>query len=319
MNNQFERARLLYQQQRYNLALREVTEVLSVEPNHDEAHVLRGLCLTLTNNHQDGLAAIQMAISINPESSYAHDCLAYIYKILGDLVAAKNAVDRAIALNPTNTSCRLRIAYIVDSLLYLDKHQIAALLPALNLGIDLSLTPELQFQALCKVINFMVDKILELDPVNVSAFYLRLNTFYELKSFEELELGCYELLNIDPNHAFTYNMLGLVSQQRKCWIESIKFFRKALMIDPNFDIARCNLNISYLETAKGYTLPSSISRQLELVRLLEKQKNLPGKGSLRMLMGTSGQSDIARYKHLTNKSFPVRYFLNLNDICPYNC
>jgi len=180
MNDQLERARLLYQQKRYDLSLKEIIEVLSVEPRHDEAHILRGLCLTLTDNQQEGLKAVQRAISINPESPYAYNCLAYIYQILGDLVAAKNAVDRAIALEPTNPNFRLRLAQIVNAISYHDKTQLKPLLLALNLEVNLSLTPNAQFHALNKIVIHLADRVLEIDPKNVDALYLRLNALYAL-------------------------------------------------------------------------------------------------------------------------------------------
>lgn len=255
MNNLLERARLLYQQKRYDLALREIIEVLSVEPNHDEAYILRGLCLALTNNHQDGLAAIQRAIAINPESSYAYNCLAYIYQILGDLVAAKNAVDRAIALEPTNPNSRLRLAQIVNAISYHDKTQLKPLLLALNLKVDLSLSPKAQFQALNKIVIHMADRVLEIDPKNVDALYLRLKALYALNnSLKKLEASCYKLLQIEPNHMLTYNMLGIIYQKRQRWSESIKFFRTALSIDPNYSDANINLNVSYIKNDKTYKL-----------------------------------------------------------------
>jgi tetratricopeptide (TPR) repeat protein len=108
------------------------------------------------------------------------------------------------------------------------------------------------------------------DPENISALYLQLDSFYGLNRLTELEAGCDRLLSIDPNHAPTYNLMGLLYQQRQQWAESIEFFKIALKIQPNLTSAHHNLNHSYNMIAKTYELLCSMERRFEQETIIKE-------------------------------------------------
>ena len=112
-------------------------------------------------------------------------------------------------------------------------------------------------QALKETVIDQANRLLELDPENISALYLQLDSFYGLNRLTELEAGCDRLLSIDPNHAPTYNLMGLLYQKRQQWAE-IKFFKIALNIQPDLTPAHHNLNHSHTRIAKTYELLCSM-------------------------------------------------------------
>jgi tetratricopeptide (TPR) repeat protein len=159
-----------------------------------------------------------------------------------------------------NSNFQLQLGYVLNILCYFSDTRVEKILPKLNLGIDLSLTPKAQFQALYQLIIRIADRVLEIDPEDVDALYLQLEVLKKLNHLKELETSCYKLLQIDPNHIMTYNMLGVIYQKRQRWSESIKFFKMALSIDPNFLGANVSLNISYAENNKTYNILCSLEK-----------------------------------------------------------
>jgi tetratricopeptide (TPR) repeat protein len=245
-----ERAWLLYDLTRYHLSLEEITKVLSLDPECAEAHSLRGLCLSHTDKREEAIAAIKCAIAIAPEGAYYHQHLAIAYSECKNFGAAKQAIDRAIELEPQN-------AYF-----WLTTTQIAhALARCANTEYS---------QALKETVIDRANRVLELDPENITALYLQLDSFYGLNRLTELEAGCHRLLSIDPNHAPTYNLMGLLCQKRQQWDESIEFFKIALNIQPDLTPAHHNLNHSYTKIAQTYELLCSMERRFEQETIIKE-------------------------------------------------
>jgi tetratricopeptide (TPR) repeat protein len=248
--NRIERAWQLYKLTRYHLSLVEITKVLSLDPECAEAHSLRGLCLAHTDTHEEAIAAIKCAIMIEPEGAYYHQHLAIAYLGCENFGAAKQAIDRAIELEPQNAYFWLTTTQITHSLARCANTEYS--------------------QALKETIIDQSNRVLELDPENITALYLQLDSFYELNRLTELEAGCNRLLSIDPNHAPTYNLMGLLCQKRQQWDESIEFFKIALNIQPDLTPAHHNLNHSYTKIAKTYELLCSMERRFEQETIIKE-------------------------------------------------
>jgi tetratricopeptide (TPR) repeat protein len=244
------RAWLLYEQSRSSLALREITQVLGLDPEYAKAHSLRGLCLDATDKYEEGLEAIQLAIALDPNNPEYYYHLAYVYKRNLDWVAANRAINQAIKLAPENVCFRVELADIAKSLSYEDLTKLEQILPNLDLGIDLILTPGAHRRVLLESIVILVNRALELSPENFNALYLRLIAFSGLNHLTELKAGCQELLAINPNDARAHYMMGICCQQNLQWAESINFFQTALSIQPIFPAASYSLNHSHEKLAE---------------------------------------------------------------------
>ena len=245
IDNRMKRAWLLSHQRRFDLALAEISEILSIEPEHDEAHSLRGLCLATTDKAEEGLAALQKAIVINPHRADSYYFLACVYQIRGDLVASAQAIRRAIKLDPQNPYFWLTRAYLADDLSRRGVEEIEELLTTIDLGMDLHLDSGVYLGGLKEIVIELVEQALKFDPENVDALYLRLLTFYALNRLPELQTGCDELLAIDPSHAPTHNLVGILYQHNKQWVAAIKSCQTALQLQPNLADAYYNLVYGY--------------------------------------------------------------------------
>jgi tetratricopeptide (TPR) repeat protein len=241
--NLVERAWLLHNLGRYHLSLIEITKILSLDPECAQAHSLRGLCLSDMDKYEEGIAAIKRAISIAPEGACYYQHLAVAYLRCENFDAARQAIDQAIELEPQNANFWLTLAQITYAL---------ACCALTNYA-----------RALREIVIDQAGRVLELDPENTSALYLQLDSFYELNRLTELEAGCALLLSIDPNHAPTYNLMGLFYQKRQQWDESVEFFKIALNIQPDLTPAHDNLSHSHTKIAETYELFCSMERRFE--------------------------------------------------------
>jgi tetratricopeptide (TPR) repeat protein len=248
--DRMKRAWLLFGLTRYHLSLVEVTKILSLDPECAQAHSLCGLCLARIDKHEEAIAAIKCAITIAPEEACYHQHLAIAYLECENFDAAKQAIDRAIEIEPQDALFWLTMAQITHALAGCALTNYA--------------------QALREIVIDQADRSLELDPENISALYLRLDSFYELNRLTELEAGCARLLSIDPNHAPTYNLMGLLYQKRQQWAESVEFFEIALNIQPDLTPAHHNLDHSHTKIAETYELLCSMERRFELEKNIKE-------------------------------------------------
>lgn len=96
----WQRAALLFQQQRWDLAAAELRAVLTATPDHAHAHGL--LALTLANLDQlpQAEAEAQQAIACDPELPFAHQAMATVRIRQGRYEPAASAIQEAIRLDP---------------------------------------------------------------------------------------------------------------------------------------------------------------------------------------------------------------------------
>ena len=71
MNPNLERAILLYQQSRYDMAAEELRQSLAAQPQDPYSHALLGLCLAHQEQYQEATAEAHQAIRLGPDFSFA--------------------------------------------------------------------------------------------------------------------------------------------------------------------------------------------------------------------------------------------------------
>lgn len=98
------RARMLYTRGRYDMAEEAVRQALALSPDNAEAHSLLAMCL---KNNRDRLkeatAEAERGIFLEPQSAFAHYCLAKVWDVRNDLHKAMQSIDRAISILPENS------------------------------------------------------------------------------------------------------------------------------------------------------------------------------------------------------------------------
>ena len=79
MSSPFDRALLLFQQSRFDLAEKELHAVLAADPHDAFAHSLLGLCLAHREQFKEATDEAVQAIHLAPDFPHAHYALASIY------------------------------------------------------------------------------------------------------------------------------------------------------------------------------------------------------------------------------------------------
>lgn len=108
----WQRAVLLAGQRRWDLAGKELRNLLAQEPDHAPAHALLAQVLAATGDLDGALHEAQQAVGADPELDFAHGALAQVLWQRDELPAAATAIAQAIALDPDDASHHAMLAQI---------------------------------------------------------------------------------------------------------------------------------------------------------------------------------------------------------------
>jgi tetratricopeptide (TPR) repeat protein len=113
IDNRMQRARVLMDRCRPELALEELTQALSQKPDHPEALVWLGLCMARLGNFAEGLPHMQRAIALDPDQGIWHCYYAEALKLQKDVIRAKQSIDVAISLDSERANFHIELAEIL--------------------------------------------------------------------------------------------------------------------------------------------------------------------------------------------------------------
>ena len=86
-------------------------------------------------------------------------------------------------------------------------------------------------------------KKIEKNPYNIKALLLRASINIKLNSLSQAENDIYQIINQNPNSSIAYYLLGIISQQKKNYQQSLFYLTKSLELEPN------NINALYTRAA----------------------------------------------------------------------
>jgi tetratricopeptide (TPR) repeat protein len=217
MTDHFQRSQLLINQGRYDLAEKELRQVLSVEPDYASAHGLLAVCLSEKKQYADALKEISEAIALSPSHSGFHYIHSGILRDQNALDAAKKAILEALRLDPEDADCHARLASI-----QYDQRKYTEALKSAEQG-------------------------LSVDAEHVWSMNLRLLAFIELGRIAEAEAEVNGTLAVAPDHPFPHTVKGWVLLHQNRNAEAMESFKEALRLKPDQEWARLGL----LETLKA--------------------------------------------------------------------
>src|SRR5262245_62542778 len=100
MSTHIERARLLINQSRYELATKELQKALAADPDDPIAHALMAVCLAEQKKFDQAYGEARQAVTIAPELPYSQYVLAYVRYRQDVLFEAEQAIKKALQLDP---------------------------------------------------------------------------------------------------------------------------------------------------------------------------------------------------------------------------
>jgi tetratricopeptide (TPR) repeat protein len=217
MTDHFQRSQLLINQGRYDLAEKELRQLLSVEPDYASAHGLLAVCLSEKKQYAEALKEISEAISLSPSHSGFHYIHSGILHDQSALDAAKKAILEALRLDPEDADCYARLASI-----QYDQRKYKEALKSAEQG-------------------------LSVDAEHVWSMNMRLLALIELGRIAEAETEVNATLAVAPDHPFPHTVKGWVLLHQNQNAEAMECFKEALRLKPDGEWARLGL----LETLKA--------------------------------------------------------------------
>ncbi len=221
MSSHFERARLLFDQDRYELAMAELHRELAIEPDNASCHAMLALCWAGLENYPAALAAIDQAIGLSPNFSGFHYIKAGILRDQEQLPAARTAIAEAIRLDPEDADCYARLAAI-----QYDQDQIEPALVTAEQG-------------------------LQLDAEHIGCMNIRVLALMSLDRLAQAEADVQAVLAAAPDNAFAHTVQGWIALHRHHIPTALESFREALRLQPDFDWARKGL-VEALKSRNGF-------------------------------------------------------------------
>jgi len=209
MNNpSLQRATLLYQQRRFDLAADALREALAASPNDAYAHAMLGLCLLRQQKYEDATLEAAAAVHHEPDLAFAHYALGLTYLDRNRFVEAERAAREAVRLGPQSASHWTLLGHT-----FLARSQWTEALDAANHG-------------------------LEFDPDHNDCINLRAMALVKLGRKAEASQSIAGALGRDPHSAITHANQGWALLHQNQSQQALEHFREALRIDPNNQWAR---------------------------------------------------------------------------------
>jgi tetratricopeptide (TPR) repeat protein len=208
MTAHYDRALLLYQQSRYDLAEQELRQALADEPDNPFSHALLALCHCERNDHPAALREAEEAIHLGPDVSFTHYALAYTLYQCDRLREAEAAIEQALEQDPADAD-----SYSMLASIHFDQWRWQDALEAAEQG-------------------------LEMDAEHAGCTNLRAMALVKLGRRAEAGAVLGDALRRDPEDAATHANQGWALLEQRQPEKALEHFREALRLDPNSEWAR---------------------------------------------------------------------------------
>lgn len=211
MSAHLQRALLLMEQSRSELAEQELRQHLGLSPEDPYAHALLALCLSRREDYAAATEEAKAAIARAPDMAFAHYALASILHDRNRPKEALAVIGEAIRLEPDDADFFSLLAVI-----HFDLHQWAEALTAAERG-------------------------LALDPEHVHCTNLRAMALVRLGRKQEAGQTIDSALARDPENALSHANQGWTLLEKGDHRKALEHFREALRLDPGLDWARLGI------------------------------------------------------------------------------
>ncbi len=211
MNPNLQRALLLYEQSRHELAEEQLRQALAAEPDEPYAHALLALCLAHRQRFDDATAEARQAVHFAPDFDFAHYAHASVLHDRNHLEDAQRAIEEALRLSPNDADY-----WALLSQIRIDQRQWS---PALDAA----------------------DRGLHYDPQHVACTNLRAIALVKLGRKSEAGATIGAALARNPDNAVTHANQGWTLLEQNQPAKALEHFRESLRLDPANEWARAGI------------------------------------------------------------------------------
>ncbi len=256
MGRHLQRAQVLFDQRRYDLAESELRNALAVNPNGVVEHAMLAICLARLELFEPALEEAREAIRLAPDYDYAYYALSRVFQAQDRWEEAQEAIREALRLNLTSPDRFAELAFICYK-----RRAYREALQATKDG-------------------------LALDPGHVICLNYRAMALSSLGRVKEALAVLDQALARNPEHAYTQanrgarllDRAGVTWSRDPLWTlfgtaasrRALDHFREALRIDPELTWAQLGLERILLARARAVLLAFSIGLLVLVVAMLAR-------------------------------------------------
>jgi tetratricopeptide (TPR) repeat protein len=253
MGKHLDRAEILLDLDKYDLAEQELRQEIAENPDSDLAHGSLARCLI--NQQQVGpetLTILEYALSLNAENDWLHYLLAIYWHIKGEFDRAQAAINVAIELDPNseryfdilarilfdrgNDQFKTHSRRILFIILVVSR---GSLWP-IAMGI-LSVCRGYWLRSYLQPVFAPLEKSLSLDPEYLSALNLHTQLLITTNRSRRALTNSLNALEIDPNHDITHKLHAQILLGLGQYATAADHFQSSLRIDPSSAEAKAGL------------------------------------------------------------------------------
>lgn len=219
--------------------------ILSLQPEHVEAIHALGLLAAELQQWDTGIAWIQKALSIQPNSARFRLHLANIFKNINQYELALTHYQAALRLDPNYAEVHNNLAglfYKQNQLNLARQHYVLAidLKPDyLDAHFNLGLVFLAQQEKNAAVTQFK--NVLNLHPHSIQGHWQLAHIYWDDQDLEKVHYHYQKILDLDPNSVELLNNFAALMLKKEEIDLAIDYFKRALVIDPKHKTARNNL------------------------------------------------------------------------------
>jgi tetratricopeptide (TPR) repeat protein len=211
MNQHQQRARVLVEQGRYDLAEKELRQALAADPDDGYCHALLALCLCEQEKYDAATDEAKRAIGLAPDVPFSHFLMGRVLLERNHFPEAAAAADQALRLDPSNAD-----HYWLRGAIDLQQRDWSAALRNAEGG-------------------------LAQNPEHIGCNNLRALALVKLGRNAEAGATIGSALARDPDNAFTHANQGWALLHQRDHRKALEHFREALRLEPGLDFARAGL------------------------------------------------------------------------------
>ncbi len=210
-NPQLQRAELLMEQSRYEMAEKEIRTALIHEPENTIALRMLANCLLQTERKNEALQITETLLTLEPDEPYNLYIHGIVLAELEKYPDAENYIRQAIALYPHEADF-----FHVLSIIFLNQKRWKEALHSANEG-------------------------LELDPNHVGCLNIRTTALTKLNRKAEAQATITDVLEQDPDNAWSHANVGWAKLEQNDHRTAQVHFAEALRLNPTLEHARAGM------------------------------------------------------------------------------
>ena len=211
MNAHLQRALMLLDQSRHEMAIDELRQLLAVEPNNATGHAILAICFSETKQYADAQAESELAIHLSPDQAFVFYAQSIVLANRNQYAAAQAAIETAVGMDPYNPDYFAKLAEV-----QFNQHRWQEALAAAEMG-------------------------LSLDAESVTCTNLRAMALVKLGRKIEAQEAIGAALKRAPEDEYAHANMGWTLLEQNQPEKAMEHFREALRLNPEMEWARAGI------------------------------------------------------------------------------